>query len=304
MALEIDFHQPLSFLDKEFKKLFAQSTSRNRYADLLVQASARTGTPPLLYIHIEVQGKKEQNFTKRLFTYAYRIFDRVGEFPASLILLTDSDREYYPCVYQAVGRERHLRVEFQLAKLIYFEDKREELERSTNLFAVITDMQLEEMALKRRLRHSRKKPGEQVNERYELKKLLIKKLLREDFLQKELDGDQTASLFKFLDWLVPLPQVREEQLIDEVEAETGGGTMAYVTSWERIGEKRGKLEGKREGKLEGKREVLLRLLSLKFTLGPEEQQKITRADNAAKLNQALDRMVFASSKDDVLKELD
>jgi len=93
MALEIDFHQPLIFLDKEFKKLFAQSTSRNRYADLLVQASARTGTPPLLYIHIEVQGKKEQNFTKRLFTYAYRIFDRVGEFPASLILLTDSDRK-------------------------------------------------------------------------------------------------------------------------------------------------------------------------------------------------------------------
>jgi predicted transposase YdaD len=76
--------------------------------------------------------------------------------------------------------------------------------------------------------------------------------------------------------------------------------MAYVTSWERIGEKRGKLEGK----LEGKREVLLRLLSLKFTLGPEEQQKTTRADNAAKLNQALDRMIFASSKDDVLKELD
>ncbi len=296
MVQKIDFYQPLIFLDKEFKKLFARSISRNRYADLLVQASTQTGMPPLMYIHIEVQGKKEQNFTKRLFTYAYRIFDRVGEFPVSLILLTDSDRNYKPTIFEVTDFGNSLRVEFQLAKLIYFEDKREELERSTNLFAVITGMQLEEMALKQRLQHSRNKPGEQVNKRYELKKRLMKKLLQKDFLQKELDSDQTASLFKFLDWLVPLPPVREEQLIDEVDAETGGGTMTYVTSWERLGVKKGKLEGKRE--------VLLRLLSLKFTLGPEEQQKITRADNAAKLNQALDRIIFASSLDDVLKELD
>jgi hypothetical protein len=46
-------------------------------------------------------------------------------------LLTDSDRKYHPCVYEAVGRERHLRVEFQLAKLIYFEDKREEQQKIT-----------------------------------------------------------------------------------------------------------------------------------------------------------------------------
>jgi len=300
MVQEIDFNQPIIFLDKECKKLFSRSTSLNRYADLLVQVSTRTGIPPRLYIHIEVQGKKEQNFTKRLFTYASRIFDRVGEFPASLILLTDSDRNYKPTIFEVTDFGNSLRVEFQLAKLIYFEDKREELERSTNLFAVITGMQLEDMALKQRLQHSRKKPGEQVNERYELKKRLLKKLLQEDLLRKELDNDQTASLFKFLDWLVPLPPVREKQLIDEVDAETGGGTMAYVTSWERLGVKKGKLEGK----LEGKREVLLRLLSLKFTLGPEEQQKITRADNAPKLNQALDRIMFASSLDDVLKELD
>jgi hypothetical protein len=169
IALEIDFHQPLIFLDKEIKKLFPQSTSPDRYADLLVQVSTRKGKSQLLYIHIEVQGRKEKHFAKRLFSYAYRIFDRMDEFPVSLILLTDTDRNYKPNVYEVTGTGRNLRVEFQINKLIYFEDKREELERSTNLFALVTLTQLEVMAARKELRDSGKKPFERANELYELK---------------------------------------------------------------------------------------------------------------------------------------
>jgi len=88
--------------------------------------------------------------------------------------------------------------------------------------------------------------------------------------------------------------------------------MAYVTSCERIAKKKGKLEGKLEGKIEGKlegkledkREVLALQMSQKFALGPEEQERIARVDNANKLNSALKLILFASSKEEVLKALD
>jgi hypothetical protein len=80
--------------------------------------------------------------------------------------------------------------------------------------------------------------------------------------------------------------------------------MAYITSWERIAKKKGKLEGKLEGKIEDKREVLVRQLGLKFALGPEERQKITQENNVNKLNKALDQILFASTKEEVLKALD
>jgi hypothetical protein len=131
----------------------------------------------------------------------------------------------------------------------------------------------------------------------------MKKLLKKE-LELELEIWQIATLFKFLDWLVHLPPEREEQLINEVELEIGGKSMAYITSWERIAKKKGKIEGKLEGKLEDKREVLVRLLSQKFALGQEEQEKIAREDNANKLNKALDQILFASTKEEVLKVLD
>jgi hypothetical protein len=92
----------------------------------------------------------------------------------------------------------------------------------------------------------------------------------------------------------------DRQLTGELEKERGGETMAYVTSWERIARKDGIIEGK----IEERREVLIRQLDKKFRLAPEEKTRIAASVDPDKLDKALDAILFAETKEEVLRELD
>jgi hypothetical protein len=80
--------------------------------------------------------------------------------------------------------------------------------------------------------------------------------------------------------------------------------MAYVTSWERIAKKEGELKGKLEGKLEDKHEVLARQLDKKFRLTSADRKRIDQCSNTEKLDRALDAVLFAVDRQEVLRELE
>jgi hypothetical protein len=271
IASEMDFSKPPEFLGKELDRLIPQSSTRGRYADLLVKTHTRSGKPVLLFAHIEVQGRSEEDFEKRMFTCAYRIFDALGDLPVSLVVLTDCSRTFHPKAFEINSFGRCLRLEFQVAKLLYWEKKQQELEESGNIFAFVTLAQLQASRCRGR--------GTQQQLRDDLKKELILLLLRKGYRKPEI-----RSLLRFLDWLVRLPEGLEKQLSLEIEEETGGKTMGYVTSWERIakkegmmkGKKAGKREGIKAGKLEDKRNVLTRLLDRKFSLTAADRKRIAR----------------------------
>ena len=65
----------------------------------------------------------------------------------------------------------------------------------------------------------------------------------------------------------------------------------------------GKIEGKVEGVLEDRREVLTRLLTKKFDLSEADRQLIAATDDADRLGAALDEIIDAESKDQVLAKL-
>lgn len=56
---------------------------------------ARTGS----YIHIEIQGRCDSGFEKRMFVYNYRVFDRYDRPVGSLALLADDDPHWRPAHY-------------------------------------------------------------------------------------------------------------------------------------------------------------------------------------------------------------
>ena len=62
---------------------------------------------------------------------------------------------------------------------------------------------------------------------------------------RDLDGDQIRLLFKFLDWVMVLPEELEEALSIDLAKFEKEKMMPYVSSIERIAEKRGRAEGKR-----------------------------------------------------------
>lgn len=96
IADEIDWNQPIEFLDKEFQQLTPDSEIGKRFADQLIRTYGKGGGSMILLIHLEVQAEPETIFPERMFTYVIRIFDYFHQAPISLAILCDSDPNWRP----------------------------------------------------------------------------------------------------------------------------------------------------------------------------------------------------------------
>ena len=98
----------------------------------------------------------------------------------------------------------------------------------------------------------------------------------------------------------------EEETMQEI-VEKLGGEQVMPSLAERLikrGKMEGKLEGKLEGKIEGKQTTLIKQLRRKFGLTPWEEEKIRSINDEAKLDAALEAILDAKSKSEVLKILE
>lgn len=74
-----------------------------RYADKLLKVFLIDGSEEWLLVHIEAQGQRDADFARRMFVYAYRLFDRYAREIVSLAVLTDQTPGWRPRRF-AVGR--------------------------------------------------------------------------------------------------------------------------------------------------------------------------------------------------------
>jgi hypothetical protein len=144
LSREVDHQIPPRSREKEFAKLLPDNHSSGRRVDLLFQVRMISSEIRTLLLHIEVQNRKEEALPMRLFQYAYRIFDREGSFPATLLLLTDSDPDFFPTEYRLqLAQGKFLRLDFFTQKLLYLKKELSETEPNQNPFAFITAAHLE-----------------------------------------------------------------------------------------------------------------------------------------------------------------
>ena len=106
------------------------------------------------------------------------------------------------------------------------------------------------------------------------RRLTIKQELVRLCFEKGYNKKQIESLLKFIDWLIALPVDLDEKLSGEIEKMKEEQTMPYITSWERIGIKKGKIDGKKEGKREARLEFAKQLLKENFSM--EMIKRLTR----------------------------
>ncbi len=101
-AAAIDWAKKYTFLDNELRSIFSEAEVSNRVVAKLVQVELLKGEEKWLSNHIEVQGTQQAKFTKRMFVYHYRIFDKydkpVASF-ASFAILADRERTWRPNTY-------------------------------------------------------------------------------------------------------------------------------------------------------------------------------------------------------------
>ena len=73
LSAKIDWSAGYETLDKELQTITTQAMLGNRFVDKLMKVKSKQGKELWILLHIEVQGKKETHFEKRLFEYYYRL---------------------------------------------------------------------------------------------------------------------------------------------------------------------------------------------------------------------------------------
>lgn len=144
-------------------------------------------------------------------------------------------------------------------KLDYNKDW-ERLESEPNPFAVVVMAQLKVLEALNK------------NDLLAWKLRLVRMLYQRDYSRQDV-----LELFRFIDWLVKLPEELEQQFWLEVNKDEEARRMPYITSVERIGMQRGLEMGLEKGREEGK--LLLLLQQLNYRLGklePEVEARVRK----------------------------
>jgi hypothetical protein len=225
----IDWQQPYEFLDKEFQQIAREAELGRRYADQLVKVRMKQGKQIWLFVHVEVQSQSESNFAERMFTYNFRIFDQFRQVPISLAILCDERWNWRPSYFQVEYPDTVLKFEFGIAKLLDFRDRWKELELSQNPFATVTMAHLKTIETRA-----------DASQRKGWKLSLIRALYEKGNQRQEI-----MDLYRFIDWVMILPEVLEQECWAELKAFERARKVTYVTTGERIGYERGVTVGER-----------------------------------------------------------
>jgi len=243
--LAIDFEKGVEFLDKELQKILPQEDDTGqRVVDKLVKVFLRDGSEKWLLIHIEIQGYRESDFARRVYHCNYRIFDRLSEKVISVVLLTDDDPKFRENVYEISQLGFQLYFKFPMVKLLDYRDKWEELEHDPNPFAIVT------MAFLKTL-----ETQGNDQERYQWKKQFLLELYR-----RGMSREMILALYEFLDIVMALPEVKNDELHEEIKQTTEESKMSILTTAERVGMKK----GREEERVLGLREMISDILEIKF----------------------------------------
>jgi hypothetical protein len=187
---EIDWNRPYQFLDKELHQLEPDAEIGKRLVDKVAKVWLLNGEEAWVLVHLEVQGQYDSKFTERMYTYNYRLFDRHKKRVISLAVLADEDPNWRPSSYNYQLGGCRVSLEFPIAKLLDYEPSWSSLETSKNPFAIVVMAHLKSKATKR-------SPEDRLQWKLSLVRILLESgLSRQDIRQ----------LFRFIDWIMVLPE--------------------------------------------------------------------------------------------------
>ncbi len=300
---QIDWSRGWESLDKEFEQIVRDAALGKRLADKLVKVWGRDGKAQVVYIHVEIQGRREKVFAKRMYIYNYRAFDRYQRPVVSLAVLADTSPGWRPERFRRARWGCEVRMRFPTVKLNDWRARWAELERSDNLFATVVMTHL-------KTQDTRAAP----QSRLRWKMRLVRRLYERGFSRQEV-----IDLFRFIDWMLVLPEelkTRFQVQLERFEKET---KMPYISSVEQMAMDRGHKKGVRKGVREGARKgvkkgvkkgrkagmaILLRdQLAQRFGALPEWVEQRLKQASEDELKRCATRVLTANSAEEVFEGL-
>lgn len=245
---QIDTGTPPEFLDTELPALTRRSQIGRRHADKIVRVKSRTGKTRIVFIHVEVQGQRDPDFTERMYIYNSRIFERFHQPAVSLAVLIDTSPNWRPNSFVRALWGCRMAFSFEIAKLLDFKDIANLPEHKANPFSIVTLATL----------GSHKKQGN-IGTRLTLRLALARRLYEENW-----PPAQARALMRFLEWILELPLRNERAICHTIHQWELSMGKPFMTWYEKEAINKGRTEGRTEGKLEERRAILGKLLRKKF----------------------------------------
>ncbi len=254
----IDWMQGYDFLDKELQQVVRDAELGRRLVDKLVKVYTTEGKETWVLIHVEVQGKVETDFARRMYVYNYRLFDRYDRKIASLAVLADEQASWRPETFEYTLWKCEVKLQFDVVKLLDYRERESELEQSNNPCVMVALSYL-------KTRETRKRP----DDRYYWKLRLFKILYERGYSK-----DDIVELTRFLDWIMVLPEELEQRFEENITQLTEEEAMRYIASYERIWLERGMKQGAEQGLQQGLRQGLKQ----GFLEGEEQGKRLVRLE--------------------------
>jgi len=272
----IDWSKGYQFLDKELQKVVREAKTGRSLVDKLVKVWRKDGTETWVLVHIEIQGQVDPDFAARMYLYHYRIYDRYARKVVSLAILADEQLNWRPnrFSYDLWGCE--ISFKFPIVKLLDYKEQWNIIEQSSNPFAVVTMAYLQAIETRRR-----------PKERFQIKLKLTRSLYERGFSRQQI-----LELFRFIDWVMELPQELEDKFDNAIYEFEEVKKMQYITNIERRGIKQGLQKGLIEGITLG--------LELKFgKAGMRELHHIKKIQNLELLRSIVNAIKAANTVEEL-----
>ncbi|NJL58704.1 MAG: cytosolic protein [Desulfobacteraceae bacterium] len=212
-------------------------------------------------IHADVQSQREESFPERMYIYNYRLFDRYRRHAASFAVLGDTGKKWRPDNFEKELWGCRIRFEFPAVKLSDYGKDREALKADKNPFAIVVMAHL-----------LTQKTAKDYDRRKKEKLTLIRQLYHKGFSKQDI-----INLFRFIDWIMDLPEIQEKLFWQEFTDTEEEKTMRYMTTGERIGYKRGIEEGIQQGMQQGVQQGFLQAFLQQTTMVAKQLAKKFRS---------------------------
>ena len=257
----------------------------------MIKLHLDNGQPQYLLVHVEVQGNSQKDFSKRMFRYFYRIYDKFQEDIFTLVILTDPIYSYKPDHFEYKFLDTELKYKYRTYKVI--EQSEDKLKKNDNPFAKAVLASL-----------YRIKSKNNIDQKYQFKFKLIKLLLQDNISKEKIN-----KLLIFIDRVLYLPPKKEKMINNQINNMKEKGEIKMGLTWDKsnladayreIGKQEGIEEGIKEGKKEGIEKIVFKLLALKFKQLPMNYQEKLSQLSETELEKVAEKLLEV----DTLEELE
>ncbi|MFN8541717.1 MAG: DUF4351 domain-containing protein [Thermomicrobiales bacterium] len=209
----IDWSHPATPLDKELQAVTRRGRKGRRDVDVLVSLRRTDGQEQWLLVHVEVQGREQTEFARRMFTYHTRLVDRYDQPVVSLVVLTDGRDGWRPDSYSHDYWGCTITFRYPVVKVLDWRGREAELTDLANPFAQVLLAQLAVLTSR----------GE-IESLAATQLAILRRMARAGYTY-----EQISALLTFLDGVIALPEEIEARVEAEL-AELEGVAMPEVMS--------------------------------------------------------------------------